>query len=218
MSHLSLMGTLVQHHHTMGELGVVQICFNTVHPSLFSGQKKRTKLKPQEKILSHFVITLTLTFILVTWSPSLSATDNHDLFSHVPVTVQVLDVNDNPPEIAADEELIVCESSRAGQVGDEDQEKSVDHLEWSLVYLLSFVLVYFFTGFFFCLFVSFFNTSLRDNENPFWGVITQLLSVNWHTSMLMLLLRNVTLRSIIICCLLALNFLCCVSFQYLWWR
>lgn len=57
MSHLSLMGTLVQHHHTMGELGVVQICFNTVHPSLFSGQKKRTKLKPQEKILSHFVIT-----------------------------------------------------------------------------------------------------------------------------------------------------------------
>lgn len=217
MSHLSLMGTLVQHHHTMGELGVVQICFNTVHPSLFSGQKKRTKLKPQEKILSHFVITLTLTFILVTWSPSLSATDNLDLFSHVPVTVQVLDVNDNPPEIAADEELIVCESSRAGQVGDEDQEKSVDHLEWSLVYLLSFVLVYFSTCFF-CLFVSFFNTSLRDNENPFWGVITQLLSVNWHTSMLMLLLRNVTLRSIIICCLLALNFLCYVSFQYLWWR
>lgn len=153
MSHLSLMGTLVQHHHTMGELGVVQICFNTVHPSLFSGQKKRTKLKPQEKILSHFVITLTLTFILVTWSPSLSATDNHDLFSHVPVTVQVLDVNDNPPEIAADEELIVCESSRAGQVGDEDQEKSVDHLEWSLVYLLSFVLVYFFTWFFVCLFL-----------------------------------------------------------------
>lgn len=153
MSHLSLMGTLVQHHHTMGELGVVQICFNTVHPSLFSGQKKRTKLKPQEKILSHFVITLTLTFILVTWSPSLSATDNLDLFSHVPVTVQVLDVNDNPPEIAADEELIVCESSRAGQVGDEDQEKSVDHLEWSLVYLLSFVLVYFSTWFFVCLFL-----------------------------------------------------------------
>lgn len=36
--------------------------------------------------------------------------------SHVPVTVQVLDVNDNPPEVAADEEVIVCESSRPGQV------------------------------------------------------------------------------------------------------
>ncbi|KAF6723967.1 Cadherin-18 [Oryzias melastigma] len=38
------------------------------------------------------------------------------LFSHVPVTVQVLDTNDNPPEVAADEEVIVCESSRPGQV------------------------------------------------------------------------------------------------------
>ncbi|RVE58549.1 hypothetical protein OJAV_G00195370 [Oryzias javanicus] len=37
------------------------------------------------------------------------------LFSHVPVTVQVLDTNDNPPEVAADEEVIVCESSRPGQ-------------------------------------------------------------------------------------------------------
>uniref|UniRef100_A0A667XCZ1 Cadherin 18 n=1 Tax=Myripristis murdjan TaxID=586833 RepID=A0A667XCZ1_9TELE len=41
---------------------------------------------------------------------------NPSLLSHVPVTVQVLDVNDNPPEIAADEEVIVCESSRPGQV------------------------------------------------------------------------------------------------------
>lgn len=32
------------------------------------------------------------------------------------MTVQVLDVNDNPPEVAADEEVIVCESSRPGQV------------------------------------------------------------------------------------------------------
>lgn len=47
---------------------------------------------------------------------SFSASDNPSLLSHVPVTVQVLDVNDNPPEIATDEEAIVCESSRPGQV------------------------------------------------------------------------------------------------------
>ncbi|KAM3860285.1 cadherin-18 [Diretmus argenteus] len=45
-----------------------------------------------------------------------SEVDNPGLLSHVPVTVQVLDVNDNPPEIATDEEVIVCESSRPGQV------------------------------------------------------------------------------------------------------
>lgn len=50
------------------------------------------------------------------FSLSLSAPDNPGLLSHVPVTVQVLDVNDNPPEIATDEEVIVCESSRPGQV------------------------------------------------------------------------------------------------------
>lgn len=46
----------------------------------------------------------------------LSAPDNPSLLSHVPVTVQVLDVNDNPPEVATDGEVIVCESSRPGQV------------------------------------------------------------------------------------------------------
>ncbi|KAK1885119.1 Cadherin-18, partial [Dissostichus eleginoides] len=45
-----------------------------------------------------------------------SEVDNPSFLSHVPVTVQVLDVNDNPPEIATDEEVIVCESSRPGQV------------------------------------------------------------------------------------------------------
>uniref|UniRef100_A0A8C7ZC58 Cadherin 18 n=1 Tax=Oryzias sinensis TaxID=183150 RepID=A0A8C7ZC58_9TELE len=45
-----------------------------------------------------------------------SEVGNPVLFSHVPVTVQVLDTNDNPPEVAADEEVIVCESSRPGQV------------------------------------------------------------------------------------------------------
>ncbi|XP_065118799.2 cadherin-18 [Paramisgurnus dabryanus] len=42
--------------------------------------------------------------------------DNPSLQSHVPVTVQVLDVNDNPPKINTDEEIIICESTRAGQV------------------------------------------------------------------------------------------------------
>ncbi|KAL4631037.1 cadherin-18 [Arapaima gigas] len=45
-----------------------------------------------------------------------SEVDNPNLLSHVPVTVQVLDMNDNPPEIATDGEVIVCESSRPGQV------------------------------------------------------------------------------------------------------
>lgn len=44
--------------------------------------------------------------------------DNPGLLSYIPVTVQVLDVNDNAPQVAAaDEEVIVCESTRAGQVG-----------------------------------------------------------------------------------------------------
>ncbi|XP_051958168.1 cadherin-18-like [Xyrauchen texanus] len=42
--------------------------------------------------------------------------DNPSLQSHVPVTVQVLDVNDNPPKINSNEEVIICESTRPGQV------------------------------------------------------------------------------------------------------
>ncbi|KAK2876152.1 hypothetical protein Q8A67_020248 [Cirrhinus molitorella] len=42
--------------------------------------------------------------------------DNPSLQSHVPVTVQVLDVNDNPPMISTEDEIIICESTRAGQV------------------------------------------------------------------------------------------------------
>ncbi|XP_061876890.1 cadherin-18 [Entelurus aequoreus] len=45
-----------------------------------------------------------------------SEVDNPGLFSHIPVTVQVLDVNDNAPQVAGDEDIIVCESTRAGQV------------------------------------------------------------------------------------------------------
>lgn len=60
---------------------------------------------------------------------SFSASDNPSLLSHVPVTVQVLDVNDNPPEIATDEEVIVCESSRPGQVSVRDSpRKTQKHL------------------------------------------------------------------------------------------
>ncbi|KAI1902266.1 hypothetical protein AGOR_G00042930 [Albula goreensis] len=51
-----------------------------------------------------------------------SEVDNPSLLSHVPVTVQVLDVNDNPPEIAGDNEVIVCESSKPGQVSDSDYQ------------------------------------------------------------------------------------------------
>ncbi|XP_026078082.1 cadherin-18 isoform X2 [Carassius auratus] len=42
--------------------------------------------------------------------------DNPSLQSHVPVTVQVLDVNDNPPMINTEDKIIICESTRAGQV------------------------------------------------------------------------------------------------------
>uniref|UniRef100_A0AAY4ADG8 Cadherin domain-containing protein n=1 Tax=Denticeps clupeoides TaxID=299321 RepID=A0AAY4ADG8_9TELE len=42
--------------------------------------------------------------------------DNPSLVTYVPVTVQVLDVNDNMPYIATDSDIIVCESSRVGQV------------------------------------------------------------------------------------------------------
>lgn len=45
-----------------------------------------------------------------------SEVDNPSLLSQVSVTVQVLDVNDNPPEVNTEDELIICESSRAGQV------------------------------------------------------------------------------------------------------
>ncbi|KAA0719256.1 Cadherin-18 Cadherin-14 [Triplophysa tibetana] len=45
-----------------------------------------------------------------------SEIDNPNLVSFVPVTVQVLDVNDNAPYIATDSALIVCEGYKAGQI------------------------------------------------------------------------------------------------------
>uniref|UniRef100_A0A8C1QQB8 Cadherin 18 n=1 Tax=Cyprinus carpio TaxID=7962 RepID=A0A8C1QQB8_CYPCA len=45
-----------------------------------------------------------------------SEIDNPNLVSYVPVTVQVLDVNDNAPYIVTDSAFVVCEGSKAGQV------------------------------------------------------------------------------------------------------
>ncbi|KAM9462198.1 cadherin-18 isoform 1-T1 [Clarias gariepinus] len=42
--------------------------------------------------------------------------DNPNLQSHVPVTIQVLDVNDNPPEINTEDDILICENIRAGQI------------------------------------------------------------------------------------------------------
>lgn len=56
-------------------------------------------------------------------SVSASVTDNPSLVTAVPVTIQVLDMNDNPPEIPTDEEVIVCESSKLGQVSAWDSSK-----------------------------------------------------------------------------------------------
>ncbi|XP_060729471.1 cadherin-18-like [Tachysurus vachellii] len=47
---------------------------------------------------------------------SAAEVDNPKLVSSVPVTVQVLDVNDNTPYIQSDSDIIVCESTKAGQV------------------------------------------------------------------------------------------------------
>ncbi|PNI35328.1 CDH18 isoform 5 [Pan troglodytes] len=45
-----------------------------------------------------------------------SEIDNPDLLSHVAVGIRVLDVNDNPPELAREYDIIVCENSKPGQV------------------------------------------------------------------------------------------------------
>lgn len=42
--------------------------------------------------------------------------DNPGLVSHVPVGVRILDVNDNPPELARDYDVVVCENTKPGQV------------------------------------------------------------------------------------------------------
>lgn len=42
--------------------------------------------------------------------------DNPGLLSHVAVGIRVLDVNDNPPELAREYDIVVCENSKPGQV------------------------------------------------------------------------------------------------------
>jgi len=42
--------------------------------------------------------------------------DNPGLVSHVPVGVRILDINDNPPELAREYDVVVCENAKPGQV------------------------------------------------------------------------------------------------------
>lgn len=67
--------------------------------------------------------------------------DNPRLVSHVPVTIQVLDVNDNIPTISGGNNIIiVCESTKTGQVGywcsclgeKKENSLSVFGLQWPL--------------------------------------------------------------------------------------
>lgn len=41
---------------------------------------------------------------------------NHSQISRVPVSIKVLDVNDNAPEFATDYEAFLCENGKPGQV------------------------------------------------------------------------------------------------------
>ncbi|XP_062859752.1 cadherin-18 isoform X2 [Trichomycterus rosablanca] len=69
-----------------------------------SGVIRTTRLLDREDISWHNITVMA------------TEEGNPSLVSHVAVTVQVLDVNDNSPEINTEEEIIICESTRAGQV------------------------------------------------------------------------------------------------------
>ncbi|MBN3305026.1 cadherin-18 [Amia ocellicauda] len=69
-----------------------------------TGAIKTAKTLDREEMLWHNITVIA------------SEVDNPSLLSHVPVTVQILDVNDNPPELAGDGDVVVCENSRPGQV------------------------------------------------------------------------------------------------------
>ncbi|XP_061305245.1 cadherin-18 isoform X2 [Pezoporus flaviventris] len=45
-----------------------------------------------------------------------SEIDNPELVSHVQVGVRILDINDNPPELAREYDAVVCENAKPGQV------------------------------------------------------------------------------------------------------
>lgn len=42
--------------------------------------------------------------------------DNHTMVSHSAVSIRILDVNDNPPELATPYEASICEDAKPGQV------------------------------------------------------------------------------------------------------
>ena len=47
---------------------------------------------------------------------SVTPVDNHTMASHSAVSIRILDVNDNPPELATPYETSVCEDAKPGQV------------------------------------------------------------------------------------------------------
>lgn len=47
---------------------------------------------------------------------SLSPAENHTMASHSAVSIRILDVNDNPPELATPYEASICEDAKPGQV------------------------------------------------------------------------------------------------------
>lgn len=48
--------------------------------------------------------------------PLMYFADNPELVTHVQVGVRILDINDNPPELAREYDVVVCENAKPGQV------------------------------------------------------------------------------------------------------
>ncbi|XP_057701904.1 cadherin-22-like [Corythoichthys intestinalis] len=65
-------------------------------------------------------------------------TDNHTMASHSAVSIRILDVNDNPPELATPYEASICEDTKAGQiihtisVVDKDEPQTGHHFYFTL--------------------------------------------------------------------------------------
>lgn len=55
-------------------------------------------------------------FISVPFLFGISPADNHTMASYSPVSIRILDVNDNPPELATPYEASICEDAKPGQV------------------------------------------------------------------------------------------------------
>ncbi|XP_060100286.1 cadherin-18 isoform X2 [Heteronotia binoei] len=69
-----------------------------------TGTLKTAKVFDREEI-SWYNITVTASEI-----------DSPGLLSHVPVGIKILDVNDNPPELAGNYDVVVCETAKPGQI------------------------------------------------------------------------------------------------------